>query len=94
MLWCLVVAQLLTMANLEDLQAAGDINISDDEILKTFLEAQEEVLNDAEKEREFQSASGTSDVPYHPQIKADLKHRQRQARIWEMTTRKLADQMG
>ncbi|KAJ7374152.1 hypothetical protein OS493_009492 [Desmophyllum pertusum] len=90
LLWCL----LLTLPTFEGVKGTGDIAISDEVILKTFLEAQEKILNDGEKKRELNRASGSNNDFHHPQIKADLKAGQQLALILELTTRKLADQMN
>lgn len=86
LLWCLVTGLLLTTSTLESVSGAGDIHISDEEILETFLEAQEKILCEDEKIRSSNS--------HHPQIKTELKPEQQHALILEMTTRKLAEQMG
>lgn len=90
LVWSLVVGLLLAIPTFESVKGVDDINISDEEILKTLLEVQEKILNDDEKIHLF---NGVCDL-HHPQIKADLRLGQQQARILEMTTRKLADQMG
>ena len=40
-IWCLFTAQLLTIANLQVSKAEGVIDISDDEIRRSILEARE-----------------------------------------------------
>ena len=78
--WCFVAGLLLTIPT------RGDIRISDEELLETFLEAQEKLLRDDEKARSSESR--------HPQIKIELKPEQRHALLLEMATRKLIDKMG
>lgn len=91
-IWCLFTAQLLAIANLQVSKAEGVIDISDDEIRRSILEAREEILDDGKKE--FESTRATCDKPYHAQIKPDLIYGQQKARISEMITRKLADKIG
>lgn len=85
-LWCFVTGLLLAIPNLEGVESSGDIHISDEEILKAYLEAQEIILSDDKKIR--------SSYSHHPQIKTELKPAQQKALILEMTTRKLLDQLG
>lgn len=86
LLWCFVTRMLLTILTWNGVKGAGGIHISDEEILKTFLGAQEKILSDDENMR--------SSYSHHPQIKSELKPGQQQALILEMTTRKVFDQMG